>query len=97
MAPTKIKDENTLVRAVKKAHQQMQTTSKKLKTAKQEIGALRKELDEKPPADISAEDRKAYESIVKNARAVIDQNGKPAFKEAERLLVDTHKSLNYLI
>lgn len=97
MAQTKIKDENTLVRAVKKAHQQIQATSKKLKTAKQEFAALRKEFDEKPPQNIGAEEQKAYEMIAKIARAAIDKEGKLAFKDAERLLVDAHRTLNNLI
>jgi predicted neutral ceramidase superfamily lipid hydrolase len=96
MAQTKIKDEDTLVRAVKKAHQQVQNTSKKLKAVKQEIAALRKEFDEKPPSDISEKERKAYESIAKEARSVIDKIGKTYLKDAERLLVESHNTLNGL-
>jgi hypothetical protein len=97
MVQTKITDENTLVKAGKKAHRQIQAVSQKIKLAKKEIAALRAEFDEKPPSNISAEDRKAYESIVKSARTFIDSDCKTAIKDAERLIVDTHATLNRLI
>lgn len=97
MVQTKITDENTLVKAAKKAHRQMQAVSQKIKLAKKELASLRAEFDEKPPANISAEDKKAYESIVKSVRTVIDSDCKTAIKDAERLIVDTHSTLNRLI
>lgn len=93
MVQKKITDEDSYIKAAKKAHQQMQAVSKKIKTAKREVALLRKELDEKPPADLSADDKAKYESHAKYFRSFIDADGKRAFKDVERMMVDFHRDL----